>query len=111
MKNRPKQILSYTNNWEADEYRVNGRLVATLTKIHIRDRKGTKGKTFMVRTRRESISYGDMGHEYAGVSNHFFIDVPVVGRKSVEIDLNTLMRKGLDITALVWSPVQGDFDK
>jgi hypothetical protein len=110
MKNRPKQILSYQNQWEADEYRVNGRRVATLTKIHIRDKKGTKGKSFMVRAARVSVPYDDMGHEYYGTSTHFFIDLPVVGRKSVEVDLNRLMHKGLDIEALVWTAVRGDTD-
>jgi hypothetical protein len=87
--------LSYTNSWEADEYRVGGKLVKTLKRVRI----GTK--EYPVTTREVSIPYNDMGHTYHGTSDHYFIKETVFGIV-MEFDLNTLIRRKA-IFALVFT--------
>jgi hypothetical protein len=78
--------LTYSNNWEADEYFVNGKRVTSLKKVRI----GTK--EYKVTTREVSIRYMDMGHEGYGTSDHYFIKEVVFGIK-MEFDLNSLIRR------------------
>ncbi len=84
--------ISYKNNWAADEYYVSGK------RVHILEEIEFDGVTYPVITSRVSVPYNDMGNTYTGVSNHFFINVEVLGIP-LKIDLNTIIRKNTKIKA------------
>lgn len=78
--------LEYTNNWYADQYSINGHRVTKLTRVRIGE------KQYDVETRQVSIPYNDMGHEYHGTSDHYFIKETVFGIR-MEFDLNHIVSK------------------
>lgn len=90
--------FEYKNNWEADEYFIDGTKVTDITEIEI------GGERYDVIAREVSVPYNDMGHIYEGRSKHFFIQVPIGRARThlVTVDLNTLMRirKALEITPI-----------
>lgn len=78
--------LKYQNNWEADIYTIDGKNVKTLTEVEI------DGLTYAVSSRRVSVPYNDMGHEYYGTSVHYFAEV-MLGDNPVDVDLNSIIQK------------------
>ena len=84
--------LTYRNQWEADEYYVGEK------RIHILDEIEYNGVTYPVTTVRMSVPYNDMGHTYHGVSNHFFVDIEVLGVR-IKMDLNKIVPKNPKIKA------------
>jgi len=78
--------LEYRNNWEADEYYVDGQLIEDMKYVFIDDAK------YEVKSRRVSVPYHDMGHEYSGVSKHYFLRREVFGI-DMEFDLNRIVDK------------------
>lgn len=90
---KPK-VLAYTNNWQADEYTIDGSPVIDLKKVRV------DGEEFEVTKREVSVQYNDMGHVYNGTSMHYFVTVtpngptgkPMKGL-ATSIDLNTIVNK------------------
>jgi hypothetical protein len=78
--------LSYKNNWEADQYFVDKKLVSDITKVRI------KGVEYTVTSAEEGVPYNDMGHTYTGWSKHYYIRTKVFGIWQ-EFDLNKLVDK------------------
>lgn len=90
--------LTYKNNWEADQYFVNGEQIRELFLVEY------NGEKYAVDKARVSIPYNDMGHTYYGVSDHFYITVDVMGTLQ-KIDLNRIVNKS-DINAVVYEVVK-----
>lgn len=86
------QRLSYDNQWEYDHYYVGKKKVKTLTRVYI------NGKEYPVISKRVSVPYSDMGHDYIAESTHFFVVEEVFGKKHT-FDLNTVVGKS-DVLAL-----------
>jgi hypothetical protein len=84
--------LSYKNNWEADEYYVDGQRILDLRVVEI------GGVKYNVTSKVINVPYNDMGHVYHGVSKHFFIEEDVFG-VTMKFDLNKLVGK-LDVNAV-----------
>jgi len=82
--------LEYRNNWESDEYRVDGKRVLNLTTVSIND------AFYPVNSRMVSVVYNDMGHNYTANSKHYFVTSKDL---NVEVDLNRLVNKN-DIVAV-----------
>ena len=80
------KTLKYKNNWEADEYYINGKRIKALKRVRIID------KEYPVKTHQVSVPYNDMGHEYNGISDHYFVTETVFGIKK-EFDLNEIVGK------------------
>ena len=78
--------LTYKNSWESDQYYFNGILLQTLKEYEI------EGKRYKVKVNTVSVPYSDMGREYSGISDHYFITEKVFG-KNFEFDLNELVNK------------------
>ena len=78
--------LTYQNNWESDSYFVGKDKIQTLDVVKIKDEEHD------VITLKVSVPYNDMGHQYNGVSHHFFVKVNVLG-VDMNIDLNTIVPK------------------
>jgi len=76
--------LEYRNNWESDEYQVDGKRVLNLTTVSIND------VFYPVTSRMVSVAYNDMGHTYTAKSKHFFVVSKDLG---VEVDLNRIVGK------------------
>jgi len=89
-------VLSYSNNWEADEYFVNGNKIRNLMEVEF------NGVNYPVHSRIISIPYNDMGHVYHGTSSHYFINQTVLG-VDIEIDLNTIVSRSSKIIATQYS--------
>jgi len=83
---KPTNRLEYSNNWESDEYWVDGKRIRGLQQVEI------DGVKYTVNTRRVGVRYYDMGHDYTAHSDHYFITEKVFGIKT-EFDLNELVRK------------------
>jgi len=81
-----KKKLCYENNWEADEYSVDGKRVVRLEEVQIGQ------YLYRVTTRRMSVPYNDMGHTYNGVSDHFFVYEKVFGLQ-MPFDLNEIITR------------------
>jgi hypothetical protein len=83
---RGKQRLSYKNNWESDEYYAGGQLIESLREVSI------DSKLYKVKPEIVSIPYNDMGHDYEGVSTHYFIEEEAFGI-TMKFDLNKIVRR------------------
>ena len=83
---KESHILKYKNNWESDEYYLNGVRVDNISAVEI------NGKRYDVVNRMVSITYSDHGHSYQARSRHFYIKEVVLGT-AMEIDLNTIVNK------------------
>jgi hypothetical protein len=81
-----KHKLHYENSWEADEYSVDGKRVTELKRVQIGDIE------YKVTKCRIAVPYYDMGHQYNGVSDHFFVEETVFGIK-MKFDLNKIINK------------------
>ena len=84
--------LTYRNNWEADEYYVDGKRITSLEEVE------ENGVTYPVTTRRVSVPYNDMGHTYSGTSDHYFIEVSNLSTIML-LDLNRIVPKNPNIKA------------
>lgn len=93
MQQEPKP-LTYSNSWESDTYIVDGKPVKNLTMVVI------GGDCYPVESRRVSVPYNDMGHNYSATSTHYFVKTTVFGT-IMEFDLNTIIRK-VPVTAVEW---------
>jgi len=82
MKNR----LVYDNQWQYDNYLIDKKHIATLTKVSI------DNKEYDVTSRKVSIPYADMGHSYEATSVHYFVKEQVFGMEQI-FDLNQLVPK------------------
>ena len=78
--------LVYRNNWEFDEYSVDGNVISGLSQVEI------GGKKYKVEAQSVSVPYNDMGNTYTATSNHYFIKETVFGIK-MRFDLNRIIRK------------------
>jgi hypothetical protein len=78
-----KNRLTYKNNWESDEYYVNGEQVFDIKSVEI------NGRVLPVRKSKVSVTYSDHGHLYDAISDHFFIYTEADGIE-FERDLNEL---------------------
>lgn len=83
---KESHILKYKNNWESDEYYLNGVRVDNISAVEI------NGKRYGVTRRIVAKSYSDHGHRYEANSWHYFIKETVLGT-AMEIDLNTIVNK------------------
>lgn len=83
---KESKVLKYKNNWESDEYYLNGERVDNIEFVEI------DGKRYDVVSRMVSISYNDHGHSYQARSRHYYIKEKVFGTV-MEIDLNTIVNK------------------
>lgn len=88
--------LTYKNNWEYDEYYVDGKRVKELIRVSF------EGKEYDVHSRRVSVSYSDLGHTYSSTSTHFFIKERILGAE-VEIDLNRIVPRNSKITPTIYT--------
>ena len=80
-----KNLLTYVNNWEVDEYYVNGTRIKALKSVVI------NGKEYPVMSKKITVPYSDMGHSYTSTSEHYFIDV-VDSSIHTLTDLNEVIR-------------------
>lgn len=78
--------LTYSNNWEADIYKVEGKEIRTLKSVKI------GSKTYKVTAHEVSAPYMDMGHRYVAVSKHYFVQEKVFGM-NMTFDLNEIIKK------------------
>lgn len=78
--------LTYKNNWENDNYYVDGLPIKELKTVSIR------GKRYKVTARKVRVPVYDMGHTYNAISTHYFVEETVFGSKR-SFDLNTIVRK------------------
>ena len=78
--------LTYKNDWEYDQYFVDGKRIRELHLIEV------NGVQYDVDSGQVSVPYDDMGHTYTATSTHFFVEVEVLGVK-VQIDLNRVVKK------------------
>jgi len=83
---KESKVLKYKNNWESDEYYLNGKRVDNIEFVEI------DGKRYDVVNRMVSITYSDHGHSYQARSRHYYIKEKVFGTV-MEIDLNTIVNK------------------
>jgi len=83
---KESKVLKYKNNWESDEYYLNGQRVDNIEFVEI------DGKRYDVVNRMVSITYSDHGHSYQARSRHYYIKEKVFGTV-MEIDLNTIVNK------------------
>jgi hypothetical protein len=81
---KDKNILTYRNNWENDEYYVDGGQISSLKEVKIGRNK------YKVRTRSEGADVSDMGQQYRTFSDHYFITVKTELGITIDIDLNTI---------------------
>jgi sporulation protein YlmC with PRC-barrel domain len=81
-----KNKLTYKNDWEADQYSIDGKRIRTLNEVEIDKKK------FKVTGNVVSIPYSDMGHTYHGISTHYFVTVKLFGINK-KIDLNEIVNK------------------
>lgn len=79
------KLLTYKNNWENDEYYVDGKRVEDLKSVQV------DGKIYPVVARRVGVPYNDMGHTYTSMSTHYYITEQVFGTDR-QFDLNTLTK-------------------
>jgi hypothetical protein len=86
-------ILKYKNNWESDEYYVGKTRVKNLTKVSVNEVE------FPVISRKETVTYDDMGRLAQATSTHFYI-VSVVGGVLFERDLNSM--GSMKVYAVEW---------
>jgi len=84
MRVSPGKKLTYKNNWENDEYYVEGKPVVELKTVSIR------GKVYKVTSKDVYVPVQDMGHTYNTRSTHYFIEEAVFGRKR-KFDLNEIV--------------------
>lgn len=87
--------LEYTNNWEHDEYWINGKRVKSLSLVYI------NGEELPVVSKKITVAYTDMGHRYSSTSTHFFVEVEAFGLKHL-IDLNKIVDRAT-VYAIVYS--------
>ena len=85
-------ILTYRNNWENDEYYVDGKRISNLKSVKINE------KEYTVAREKVSKSYNDMGHNYTSTSWHYFVAEEVFGTMIV-FDLNKVVGK-VEVTAV-----------
>lgn len=78
--------LTYRNNWEADEYYVDGKRVTKLTSVRIND------LIYPVTSKTVSVPYSDHGTTYSGVSTHYFVEACMFGIPRL-VDLNEYVNK------------------
>lgn len=86
--------LQYQNNWESDEYFYTGGRIKNLWSVEI------NGIQYPIITKKVSIPYNDMGHQYNATSDHYFIEESLFGIMH-KIDLNTLVNK-IDIIPIAY---------
>ena len=79
-------VLTYKNNWESDEYYVDGRKISNLVKIKFDD------KIINVHSNEVTVRYMDMGHSSSSTSIHYFVTCKILGTE-IEIDLNQIVPK------------------
>lgn len=77
------KLLSYKNNWEADEYYTDKTRVDSIEEVSI------DGVIYKVSSERKSIAYNDHGHTYCGDSIHYFVKENSFGTM---IDLNKIIK-------------------
>jgi hypothetical protein len=77
------KLLEYRNNWESDEYFVDGKPIRDIKKVSI------DSKEYDVTARTVRVPYMDMGHRYDASSIHYFVNVKL--GIEVPIDLNTIV--------------------
>lgn len=82
----PLPRLKYRNNWEYDQYLVNGKLITSLKEVII------NGYIYKVKSRQVSVPYSDMGQQGYSCSTHYFVKEKVFG-VTMEFDLNTIVGK------------------
>lgn len=78
--------LKYWNDWEVDNYSVEGGDITSLTEVEINRER------FDVTNSLVEVPYSDMGHASYATSTHYFITTKVFGIP-MEFDLNTLVNK------------------
>lgn len=81
-----KSAITYINNWEQDEYYLDGVRLTVLTAVLINE------KAYSVIQKNEGRSYSDWGRSYSTVSKSFFVEAPVFGI-ILPINLNRLVGK------------------
>jgi len=87
--------LQYQNNWQFDEYFVDGRRIDSLEKVRI-------GKQdYPVVAKSVRVTYEDMGAEYISTSTHFFVQKKVFGIL-MDFDLNLIVPK-VEVSALQYA--------
>lgn len=82
--------LSYRNNWESDEYSVDGRRVSNMTAVYVKE--GQEFVQYPVTAKKVSVSYYDYGRTYYANSVHYFVQVSALGA-NIDIDLNQIITK------------------
>lgn len=87
-----KNNLSYASSWFYDKYFVDNNHITSLEEVEF------EGETYPVFARKVSVAYRDMGHDLEATSNHFFIEVDVLGVK-IPVDLNQIVTKNKRIKA------------
>jgi len=78
--------LSYSNNWESDIYKVDGKELRSLSKVKI------GSKIYKVTAHDVSVPYMDMGNRYVAVSKHYSVKEKVFGMDML-FDLNEIIRR------------------
>lgn len=77
--------LEYRNNWEHDQYFVNGEKISNLHSVSI------NGVVYAVTGRDVYVDYNDMGVAHVARSKHYFVTTEVFGFP-LEVDLNNIVR-------------------
>jgi hypothetical protein len=82
--------LSYTNNWESHEYKVDGKRVTQLSAVSI------DGEKLKVSSFTDSRDYGDMGHTYNATSTEYTVTAKVFGAK-IAVPIRELLAQKIKV--------------
>jgi hypothetical protein len=84
------KFLTYKNEWEFHRYTCGGKPVEKLDSVKI------GGKTYKVKSAKETIPYDDMGHTYTSTSTQFTISIDFHGAK-IPVTLDVLIKAKVKI--------------